>query len=150
MPDQEPVYPLVSVRFSVDWKASNGRKASFAEVSGLNVETDMAEYRGGADATLTTRKIPTLMKYSNITMKRGVVSKDNDFWTWWENNLNGKHEQRAVTIELLNEAGNPTVTWSIVRAWPVKVEGPSLNAKGNDVAVESIEFCHEGLTIKHV
>ncbi len=145
----DPVYPVASVRFSVDWGGTNGRKASFAEVAGLNVETDMTEYRGGADSTLTTRKIPTLMKYSNVTMKRGVVAKDNDFWTWWSKNQQGDHEQRTVTIKLLNEKGDDTVTWTMVRAWPVKVEGPSLNAKGSDVAIESIEFVHEGLTIKN-
>lgn len=139
-------YPLASIRFKVDW---GGTVANFAEVAGLNIETDMIEYRGGADTTLTTRKLPGLMKYSNVTLKRGILAKDNDFWTWWEQNQLGTHEQRDVTVTLLNESGDDTVSWSIVRAWPVKVEGPSMNAKGNEVAIESIEFCHEGITIKN-
>lgn len=139
-------YPLASIRFEVDW---GGGLASFAEVSGLNVETDIAEYRGGADASLTTRKIPGLMKYSNVSLKRGVIAKDNDFFDWWIKNQQGTHEPRPVTIKLMNEAGEETVSWALERAWPVKVEGPSLNAKGNDVALESIELCHEGVTIKH-
>lgn len=144
MSDQSPTYPLSSVRFSVDW---GGTAASFSEVSGLTIETDVAEYRGGADTTLTKRKIPTLMKYSNVTMKRGVITGDNDFFKWWQKNQQGQHEQRNVTVTLQNEKGQGKVTWTIERAWPVKVDAPSLNAGGNDVAVESLEFCHEGITI---
>ncbi len=142
----DPIYPLTSIRFEVDW---GGTSANFAEVSGLNIETDMTEYRGGADTTLTTRKIPGLMKYSNVTMKRGVVKADNEFWDWWTKNQQGAHESRTVTVKLLNEAGEETVSWVLERAWPLKVEGPSLNGKGNDVAIESIEFCHEGVTISN-
>ncbi|MFN3240617.1 MAG: phage tail protein [Planctomycetota bacterium] len=144
-----PLYPLTQVRFEVDFGGSGSGKAMFAEVNGLNIETDMIEYRGGAEKTLTTRKLPGLMKYSNVTMKRGILAKDNDLFSWWTLNQQGKHKQRTVTVKLLNEAGTATVTWTMVRAWPVKVEGPSLNAKGNDVAIESIEFCHEGLTVKN-
>ena len=139
-------YPLTAIRFEVDWGGGN---ASFSEVSGLNTETDVAEYRGGADTTLTVRKIPGLMKYSNVSLKRGVIAADNDFFKWWEKNQQGKHESRTVTIKLMNEAGEETVSWELERAWPVKVEGPSLNATGSDVAVESIELCHEGVTIKN-
>lgn len=139
-------YPLTSLRFEVDW---GGKAASFAEVSGLGVETGVVEYRGGADPTLTVRKLPGLMKYGNVTLKRGVLAKDNEFFDWWTKNQQGKHEQRDVTIKLLNEAGEETVSWALERAWPVKIEGPSLNAKDDAVAMESIEFCHEGCTIKN-
>ena len=81
--------------------------------------------------------------------KRGVVAADNDFFDWWTKNQQGAHESRDVTVKLLNEAGEETVSWVLERAWPIKVEGPSLNGKGNDVAIESIEFCHEGVTIKN-
>ncbi len=139
-------YPLTQLRFEVQWKGGN---ASFSEVSGLTIETAMIEYRGGTDTTLTTRKLPGLMKYSDITLSRGILKGDNDLFTWWTLNQQGKHEQRDVTINLMDEAGATTVTWSIVRAWPLKVDGPSLNAKGSDVAIEKLIFCHEGLTIKN-
>ena len=143
----DPIYPLTSVRFEVHWGGAS--PANFAEVTGLNTEVDMAEYRPGTETTLTTRKIPGLMKYSNVTMKRGIVNADNDFFDWWTKNQQGAHEARSVTIKLLNEQGKETVRWVMERAWPVKVEGPSLDAKSKDVAIASIEFCHEGLTIKN-
>jgi len=144
-----PRYSLTSVRFEVDFGGKDSSKAIFAEVNGLNVETDTIEYRGGAEKTLTSRKVPGLTKYSNVTMKRGILANDNDLFEWWTLNQQGKHQQRTVTIKLLNESGTATVTWTLAQAWPVKVEGPALNAKGNDVAIESIEFCHEGLTVKN-
>jgi phage tail-like protein len=140
-------YPLTQLRFEVKWKGGNG---SFSEVSGLTVETAKVEYRGGLDTSLTVRKLPGLMTYSDITLSRGIIKKDNDFWLWWSNNQLGKHEMRDIEIDLQDEAGAASVTWSIVRAWPLKVEGPSLNAKGTDVAVEKLVFVHEGITIKHV
>ena len=145
MPDAMQ-YPLTQFRFEVQWKGGN---ASFSEVSGLTIETAMIEYRGGMDTTLTTRKLPGLMKYSDIVLSRGILKGDNDLFTWWTLNQQGKHEQRDITINLLDEAGAATVVWSIVRAWPLKVEGPSLNAKGTDVSIEKLTFCHEGITIKN-
>jgi len=39
------------------------------------------------------------------------------------------------------------MTWKLANAWPTKVSSSDLNAAGNEVAVESIELAHEGLTI---
>ncbi len=145
MPEaQSPPYPLSSIRFEVD--LGDGTPASFSEVSGLNVETEMTEYRGGMDK-LTVLKVPGLMKYSNVTLKRGIMAKNNGFFDWWKLNNDGKHDMKQVTIKLMNEAGEATVTWVLENAWPVKVEGPSLNAKGNEIAIESLELCHEGVKI---
>ena len=146
MPDSVN-YPLTAIRFEVTWHGSNG---SFSEIGGLDVETDMIEYRGGLDTSLTTRKLPGLMKYSNITLSRGVLKGDNDFFDWWTLNQQGKHDSgKDLIIKLNDESGSTTVQWTALRAWPVKVEGPSLNASGNEVAVEKLEVCHEGLTIKN-
>lgn len=140
----DPHYPLTPVRFEVSW---GGPAASFAEVSGLNVETDMIEYRAGNE-TPSVRKVPGLGKYSNVTMKRGVVTSGDPFFDWWTKNQQGQLERRDITIKLQNEAGESVVEWVVKQAWPVKVEGPNLNGKSNDVAIESIEFAHEGVTIK--
>jgi phage tail-like protein len=49
---------------------------------------------------------------------------------------------------LLNEEHEPVMVWKVKEAWPCKVEGPSLNSTGNEVAIETIELCHEGLAIE--
>jgi len=53
-----------------------------------------------------------------------------------------------VAITLLDDSGAPLMRWTLRDAWPVKLEGPSLNARGNDVALETIELTHEGLHLE--
>lgn len=52
-----------------------------------------------------------------------------------------------VIISLLDETGKPTMVWTLANAWPTKITGTDLKAEGNEVAVETIEIAHEGLTI---
>jgi phage tail-like protein len=139
-------YPIPVFHFTVSW---GGNNVGFSEVSGLTQETQIIEYRDGSSPDYHTVKMPGLRKVSNITMKRGVSQGDNDFFAWLNTvNLN-TIDRRDLTISLLNEKHEPVITWSIQQAWPVKVEGPSLKASGNEVAVESIEIAHEGLTLEN-
>ncbi len=139
-------YPMTSLHFQVSWGDSDNT-VNFSEVSGLTLESEPIEYRGGADITMTVRKIPGLKKFGNVTLKRGIVPSQNGLWEWWNTIQSGTVERRDVTISLLNEEHEPVVTWAIRDAWPVKIEGPSLNATGNEVAIETLEFAHEGVAI---
>jgi phage tail-like protein len=141
-----PTHPFTALHFTVSWGDSNNT-VSFSEVSGLTLESEPIEYRGGEDVSLTVRKIPGLKKYGNVTLKRGMVPAENGFWDWWNTIQSGTVERRTVTISLLNEEHKPVVNWEIQAAWPVKVEGPGLNATGNEIAIETLEFAHEGMKI---
>lgn len=139
-------YPLPVFHFQVDW---NGTNLGFSEVSGLTTEKEMIEYRDGVDPSFTSLKMPGMNKYSNITLKRGVVPADNEFFAWLNSAKMNVPERRDLTISLLNEEHEPVMVWKVTSAWPLKVEGPSLNATGNEAAIETIELCHEGLTIEN-
>lgn len=141
-----PDYPLPVFHFQVQW---GGENIPFAEVSGLNMEKQIIEYRDGASPIYSTRKMPGIPKFGNITMKRGVMPKDNKFYDWINKTKLNKVERKDLTISLLNENHEPVMTWKAVNAFPVKVEGPGLKAAGNEVAIESIEIAHEGLTIEN-
>jgi phage tail-like protein len=143
----ENQYPLPSFHFSVSWK--DNETVPFSEVSGLNVEITPIEYRDGDDKTYTTLKMPGMKKYGNISLKRGTLKSDNSFFEWWNTAALNTIERRTVTISLLNEKHEPVVTWKVNNAFPIKVDGGSLNAKNNEVLLESIELVHEGLTIEH-
>ena len=138
-------YPLVKFHFSVDW---GGTKIGFTEVSGLDVETETIEYRDGASPEFSTLKMPGMMKYSNITLKRGYFSGDNEFYEWMNTIKLTVVERRDITITLLNEEHEPTVVWKVRNAWPVKIQSTDLNADGNEVAIETIELAHEGISIE--
>ncbi|HHD11962.1 MAG TPA: phage tail protein [Deltaproteobacteria bacterium] len=138
-------YPLPVFHFKVDW---GGTKIEFSEVSGLNIEAQVIEYRDGASPEYTMRKMPGLVKYGNITLKRGIFKNDNDYYKWLNTIKMNTVERRDITISLLDEEHNPVMVWKVKNAFPVKIEGPGLKASGNEVAIESIEVAHEGLTIE--
>jgi phage tail-like protein len=48
---------------------------------------------------------------------------------------------------LLDENKQEVMRWNFRRAWPCKFTGPGLNAKNNEIAMETVEICHEGLAI---
>ncbi len=123
----------------------NGQSiGDFSEVSGLGMEVSQAEYRSGADGANSVRKLTGITKYTNVTLKRGVT-KDFTFFNWVKNTRDGVQDRRTVEIVLRNEAGQSVVRWKLSNAWPVKWTGPSFNAKGDEVALESLELSYEGL-----
>lgn len=141
-----PDYPLPKLHFQVEW---GGAQLGFTEVSGLDVETEVITYRHGASPEYQDLKMPGRQKYSNITMKRGTFSGDNEFYDWWNTVALNTIERRDLTISLLNEEHEPVVVWKVKNAWPTKVQPTDLKADGNEVAIESIEIAHEGITIQN-
>ena len=133
--------------FNFEVEIANTRVGAFSEVSGLTAEGDAVEYREGTDPDNSVRKLPGLRKYTNITLKRGYI-KSSELWEWYANIANGVDDRRDGSIVLMNEARKPVLRWNFLNAWINKVEGPSLNASGNEVAIEAVELCHEGLSIE--
>ena len=141
-------YPLPVFHYKVSW---NNQDIGFSDVSGLTQELQPIEYRDGLmSATTVSLKRPGLRKVNNISLKRGIVEKNNDLFLWFNNNGAANVVRRDIIITLLNDEGNPVMVWSISQAFPIKCEGPALKATGNDIAIESIELAHEGVTVKTV
>ena len=139
-------YPVPKFHFQVEW---GGAKIGFTEVTGLEVSTDVIEYRDGASPEYHKIKMPGMQKFSNVTLKRGTFKGDNDFYNWWNTVALNTIVRRDVTVSLLNESHEPVVVWKIKNAWPLKVQSTDLKADGNEVAIESLELAHEGLTIQN-
>src|SRR5262245_17124559 len=121
--------------------------AAFCEVSGLDSENTPIEYREGADATNSLRKLPGIEKYSNVTLKRGITGSLT-LWNWRKevrDSTSTFPPRKEVTIKLLNEKGDrntPAMTFKLRNAWPTKITGPSFNAKGNEIALEQLDLVH--------
>ncbi len=139
----EAQWPIPKFHFRVEWA---GNDVGFQEVTGLSLETQFIEYRAGNDSTFFTQKVPGLKKNSNITLKKGLFHGDNAFWDWFQDVQTNPERRETVTISLLDEEGNPVFVWTIVNAFPVKVSAPDLKSDANEIAVESIELAHEGIT----
>ena len=139
-------YPLPVFHFRVEWGGSN---IGFSEVSGLNMETQAIEYREGSSPDYSTIKMPGMQKYGNLTLKRGSMASDNEFYKWWNSHQLNKIERRDITISLLNEKHEPVVIWKVRNAFPTKVDGGSLKATGNEVSIETLEIAHEGISVEN-
>lgn len=138
-------YPLPVFQFSV---VLRGNTLGFSEVSGLTVEAQMLEYRDGMMKEFSTIKMPGMRKYSDITLKKGILVDDNGFYDLWKETADlGNVSRGDVVISLLNEKQEAVMVWNAKNAWALKVEGPGLKASGNEVAVETLVLAHEGLTI---
>jgi phage tail-like protein len=118
-------------------------RAGFRECSGLDVSADPIEYREGSDRT-TARKLPGLAKYANISLKRGITD-DAQLWQWCKKAIDGQVERKNGSIILLDDTGAEKVRWNFREGWPTKWTGPSFNATGNEVAIETLDIAHEGL-----
>ncbi len=135
-------FEVIVTGVSDDGQAVRG---SFAEASGLEVEIPPIEYRNGSE-DITMRMIPGLKKFTKITLKRGVIG-DLAFWNWVVEAMNGLVRRTDVSVVLLDENRQESMRWNMRRAWPSKYTGPGLNAANNEIAMETLEICHEGLEI---
>jgi phage tail-like protein len=124
--------------------------AAFQEISGLDSENTPIEYREGADAMNTVRKLVGSEKYPNLVCKRGVCG-NTVLWDWRKEVRDGGTTfppTRNVTIQLLDEKHSPVLKWRLTNAWCCKLSGPSLNAKGNEIAIETMELAYDRIDME--
>jgi len=144
--EQGNVWPLPKFYFSV--QLGDDKDVTFQEVTGLQTETKPIEYRHGNSPIFAPIKMPGLKSVGNVTMKKGIFAKDAKFFTWFSEIKLNLIKRRTVVINLLDEKGDPKVTWTLNNAFPTKITGTDLKSDGNEVAVESIELAFETLDVK--
>ena len=93
---------------------------------------------------MTLRRLPGLVKYTNITLKWGIID-DAELWDWRQKAVDGRIERKNGSIVLLDDTGAEKLRWNCRDGWPSKWTGPSLNATSNEVAIETLEIVHEGI-----
>jgi len=142
MPPPQRNDPFKAFNFLVEIEGIT--QAAFSEASGLESETAVIEYRVGGEKVNWVRKLPGLTKFGNIVLRRGVT-QDAELWNWRKSIVEGNVDRRNGTIVLLDDKRNEVVRWNFWNGWICKWEGPTLNAKANEVAIETIEIAHEGL-----
>jgi phage tail-like protein len=143
--------PYSAFNFLVELEPGQGAEvqAGFAEVSGLNAEVTVAEYRAGNYPVNYVRKLPGIHKAGDVTLKRGVIGAQN-IYEWLEKTRTGRisEAKRNLVIKLQNEErSEAVVSWKLIGAMPIKWTGPTLTAKGGgDVAMEELVLSVETLT----
>src|SRR5512143_1993416 len=138
--------PLRNFRFRVE--IDNVTRAGFAEVVGLEITTQAIDYREGTDPP-HVRKLSGLTKYGNVTLKHGLAVGANalELFHWQREIAAGQLTQnrRRVVIVVQDEAGLDQTRFVVSDAWPVQYEASALNARGNEVIIETLELANEGI-----
>jgi len=118
-------------------------QAGFSECSGFASNIEVIEYREGGEAS-TVRKLPGKVSYPDITLKWGITDS-REIYDWHLTGVNGKLQRKNGSIILQDDAGTEKIRWNFFNAWCSKYDGPDFNAKGNDVAVDSVVVSCERL-----
>ncbi len=139
----EIIYPYKKYNYKV--LLDNTEEAGFSEVSAPDITSDPVEYREGNMAGRTPGKQPGLMKYSNVTLKRGTT-ESQVFVAWMKEIQDGKATRKTVVITLMDDEMNEVASWQLEKAWPTKYTAPDFNATSNEVAIESLELVTEGVS----
>lgn len=138
--------PLPKFKFEVEL-GDELRAVRFEEISGLEMESQIIEYRHGNTPLFTTNKLPGLSKHVNLIMRKGMFVNDNAFWEWHAQIKMNKINERSIIIKLLDEAGNVSMQWNLNNAWPIKITGTDLKSEGNEVSVDTLEIAYDHITI---
>ena len=133
--------PYRSFRFRVE--IGGITQAAFSECSFADTSVEAVEYREGTDPT-HARKLSGQTKYGNVTLKWGVT-ESIELYNWNRQIVDGDIRRENVAIVLQGEDGSDTARWEIEKAWPSKCTPPTMNAKGNEVSIETLELCNEGV-----
>ncbi len=123
------------------------RQAGFSECTGFGSSVDPTEYREGNEVPLTVRKLPGMTKYTNIALKWGLTDS-RELFDWYTDITKGKIERKNGSIVLMDTDGvTEKIRWNFFEGWPCKWVGPSLNARANEVAIETLEIAVERLEL---
>ena len=143
MPTGERKDPYSNFRFLVE--IDGIVQAGFSDATIPDSTQDPIDYREGNEPP-TVRKIPGLIKYGDVTLKWGITDS-LELYNWRKLVEQGKMKdaRRNMAIILMDEEGNPAARWEFNDVWPKKYDAPDLNAKGTDIAIETLEIVHEGM-----
>ena len=144
MPDSS--WPIPKFHFHVTF--GDHGEATFQEISGLDTEYDVIEYRAGNSIDFSTVKMPGVRKTSDVTLKRGFFASGTALENYFMEVKMNTIARETVTIQLLDEEGKALFTWTLANAWPMKVSGTDLPGEDGEMAIEEIVLAHEGVTME--
>lgn len=141
-PGVRPLEPFMTFNFAVEIEGL--LVGGFSEVSGMESDIQMEEYReGGVNGYV--HKLPTSTSYANLVLKHGLTSIST-LWNWYYNTTQGIIQRKNGTIMLLDTQQIPVMWWNFRNALPTRWIGPDFNASSDTVGFETLELVHEGLT----
>lgn len=148
--DYEGMWPVAKFHYEVE---IDGTPISFQEVSGLESETTVIEYRHGDSEIFSANKSAGLIKTSNLVLKKGIFHDDEDSLEFWkaiteEKAYYTQDDRMDIVVSLLDEQGEAVMSCNLTNCFPIKYSFTDLKSDANEVAIESIEFAYEEIEIE--
>lgn len=148
MPGEKQGSPWPVPKFHFKVTIGDKGEIAFQEVSGLDTEHDLMEYRAGNSVDFSRNKMPGWRKASDISLKKGIFKDDTALFDYFMEVKMNTIKRETVTIQLLDEEHNPMFTWTLKNAFPMKVTSTDMNAQKSEVAIEEMVLSHEGLILE--
>lgn len=137
-------YPISAFRYKA---TIGGDDIAFSEIAGLNVGYESTEYKEATPEGIRLILVVGQRDYPTVTLKRGLFEKSLALYDWLNSLHTDDFTKKDVVISMLNNNNEAVMTWTIINAFPTKFEGPSLDAKSNEVTFQSLEIKGNLLTI---
>ena len=116
----------------------------FTEVMGLGGRITPIAYREAGNSQ-AIHYVPGRMEPGQITLYFGVT-RNKDLFTWYKAGVAGHVQRKNLSIVLLDADGTTEVVrWNLVNAWPIEWRGSRIDARSQEVAIESITLVCESL-----
>lgn len=144
--EQDAPWPVPKFHFKVTF--GDAGDIVFQEVSGLDTEYDVMEYRAGNSVNFSTVKMPGLRKDSDVSLKKGIFKAGTALSDYFNEIRMNTIARQTVTIQLLDGEHSPMFTWTLKNAFPTTISGTDPGAQNGEVAVEEIVLAHEGLSFE--
>ena len=138
---QDKNWPLPNFYFQVE---VGGDIYAFREVSGLEAELESITYRHGNSRQKSDFIISGRPKFSDVTLKKAMFTKDARLYNWFKSNLNSP-DTKDVSISLMNELKNKELTWKLISAFPKKITFPDFNSEESGISFETVVLSYEDM-----
>jgi len=144
-------YPLPAYNYRV---IIGEATVAFSEVAGLNIAYEKTTYK---ESSITSNPGPTVFRMPaqisdvTLTLKKGLVSSTSQpaLYDWISTISINQVEKKDIIISLCDETGKAVVTWTVINAFPTKLDAPTFSADSNDIAIESMELMADKIKINY-
>lgn len=144
-------YPLPIYNYRVE---VGDQTIAFSEVSGLSIGFETKTYKespveSGAPGPRVMH-MPVQQQPANVTLKKGVVrgASVNAFYKWIHSTQINQIDKKDIYVRLCDETGAPVISWKVLNAFPTKLDAPTFDANGTDVAIETMTLMGDGVLVE--
>lgn len=116
----------------------------FTEVNGLGLRVHPIRYREAGIGQIV-RTLPGPLEYGEVTLRYGLT-ENHDLWDWMQSTVQGQTQRRNISIIVLAQDGaSESLRWNLINAWPCEWQGAALDARGREVAIETLKLAFDQL-----